>query len=90
MNDPTPRTPEDRSNFRLQFGAFAPKLSEQIFEANFELKSPVVTSRKVLSHLQRDADAVSRLRIRGRITEAQASAAEKKIVKDIAGLLERP
>lgn len=78
---------EDRSKFQLQFGAFAPKLREQIIAAGFELKEPVVKSSLYLTHLQADADAVARLRIRNRITEAQARAAEKKIVKEIGQLL---
>lgn len=85
-----PLSPEDRSRFQLQFGAFAPKLREQIIAAGFELKAPITKSSPCLTHLQLDADAVARLRIRGRITEAQACAAEKKIVKDVAALLVTP
>lgn len=81
------RTPEDRSRFQLQFGAFAPKLRQQIIAAGFELKAPIVKSSLYLTHLQLDADAVARLRIRARITEAQAMAAEKKIVKEVGQLL---
>jgi hypothetical protein len=85
-----PLTSEGRSKFRLQFGAFAPKLREQIIAAGFELKEPVVKSSLYLTHLQADADAVARLRIRARITEAQARAAERKIVKEIGQLLVIP
>lgn len=89
MSDPTQLASEQKS-FQIAFGAFAPKLREQIIAAGFELKEPIVKTSLYLSHLQLDADAVARLRIRNRITEAQARAAERKIVKEIGQLLVTP
>ena len=82
-----PRPPEERTKFQLAFGAFAPKLREQIIAGGFGLKAPIMKSSLALTHLQLDADAVARLRIRGRITESAANSAEKKIVKEIGQLL---
>jgi hypothetical protein len=76
-----------RKRFQLQFGAFAPTLREQLIAAGFELKSPITKSSAALTHLQIDAEAVARLRIRGRITESMAVSAEKKIVKEVGQLL---
>lgn len=89
MTDPT-HLASDPQRFQIAFGAFAPKLREQIIAAGFELKDPIVKTSLYLTHLQLDADAVARLRIRARITEAQARAAEKKIVKEIGQLLVIP
>jgi hypothetical protein len=78
------RTPEDRSKFKLQFGAFAPKFLEQLINAGLSLKPDC---GKTLQHLQLDAEAVARLRIRGHITMAMAVSAEKKIAKEIGRLI---
>ena len=86
----TEQVSSDTQRLQIAFGAFAPKLREQIIAAGFELKEPVVKSSLYLTHLQADADAVARLRIRARITEAQARAAERKIVKEIGQLLVIP
>lgn len=62
----------------LQFGALAPKIAWQVANQGF---------RFVRSHVrqaQRDADAVTRLLIRGLMNEAQAKKARQKIVCDVA------
>jgi hypothetical protein len=83
------RTPDELSKFQLQFGAFAPKLREQIIAAGFDLKEPVVRSSLKLTHLQLDADAIARLRIRGWMTLKASVAAERKLAKEVGALIER-
>lgn len=84
---PTEISSSEKRTFQIQFGAFAPTLREQIISGGFELRAPVVKSSADLTHLQLDAEAVARLRIRGRITESSATSAEKKIVKEIGRLI---
>lgn len=79
----------EQKRFELAFGAFAPTLREQIIAGGYELKPPIVQSSRKLTHLQLDAQAVSRLRIRSRITESAAVSAEKKIVKEIGALIQK-
>lgn len=81
-------SPDELSKFKLKFGAFAPKLREQIIAAGFDLKEPVVSSSLKLTHLQLDADAVARLRIRGRMTLKASVAAERKIAKEVGAIIE--
>lgn len=78
------RTPDERSKFKLQFGAFAPKFIDQLIKAGLSLKPDGGTT---LQHLQLDAEAVARLRIRGHITMAMAVSAERKIAKEIGRLI---
>lgn len=83
---------DDRSKeqtFQIAFGAFAPTLREQIIAGGYDLKPPIVKSSVDLTHLQLDAEAVARLRIRSRITESAAVAAERKIVKELGNLIQR-
>lgn len=54
----------------LSFGAMAPKPSQQIHGL-----SP---------HFDKDADAITRLLIRGIITPSEADKARKRLVKEIA------
>jgi hypothetical protein len=81
------RTVEQRTEFQIEFGAFAPTLRQQIIASGFTTKD--VKASKNLTHCQIDADAVSRLSVRGIITQAAADSARKKIVKKIGTLIER-
>jgi hypothetical protein len=75
------------SFFQLQFGAFAPPLRQQLIDGGFELTKPVTKSSLALTHLQRDAEAVARLRIRGRIPTGTAISVERKIAKEVGKLI---
>lgn len=79
-------TSEQRAMFRIEFGAFAPSLRKQIIAGGFTTKD--VKASKDLTHCQLDADAVSRLLVRGIITQSSADSARKKIVKKIGFLIE--
>ena len=74
-------------SFRIEFGAFAPPLREQLIAAGYTTKD--VKASKDLTHCQFDADAVSRLSVRGIITQSSADSARKKIVKKIGSLIEK-
>lgn len=56
----------------LVFGALAPKLSEQLQRTG-----------KQITHFQKDADAITRLAIRGIISSSTAHAARGMLVKQI-------
>lgn len=60
----------------IAFGALCPPLSEQLPAGVI----PVET----LDHLQRDADAITRLAVRGLLTAVQVHAARSKLVEKIA------
>lgn len=61
----------------ITFGAMAPKIREQI-------KSAGLTADMVgITHCQSDADALTRLAIRGIIPESAVSAGRKKLLKHI-------
>ena len=47
------------SNVKLAFGAMSPRISEQLESQGFKYKT------EDISHFQRDADAIVRLRVRG-------------------------
>lgn len=60
----------------ILFGATAQKLSSQLH-----------ISQRCVQHLQRDADAITRLLVRGYLSEAQGQRARHKIVRQIARLM---
>lgn len=60
---------------QIAFGALAPTLVDQLAGS----KVPV----EKLEAFDRDADAVTRLVVRGLLTQSQANAARKKILKEI-------
>jgi hypothetical protein len=57
----------------VRFGATAPRLADQSIRAMID--------KDDLGHFQRDADAIVRLHIRGLMTDEQADAARKKLLK---------
>jgi hypothetical protein len=59
----------------LEFGVFAPKLSEQLKNTNIP--------KEQLEHFDLDADAINRLLIRGVLTDSQTEQARKKLLKRI-------
>jgi len=67
----------------IHFGALCPSIAEQLIEQG------VVTIPDDINHFQEDADAVTRLVIRGLITDSQASAARRKLLKKIVREVEK-
>lgn len=57
----------------IAFGALSPRLADQPI-------GPLIDADE-LDHFQRDADAITRLRIRGLMTPSQADAACRRLVK---------
>jgi hypothetical protein len=53
---------------KIEFGALVPSLSDQ-------LRLPA----KILRHSQRDADAITRLAVRGLLTEREAHAVRRRL-----------
>jgi hypothetical protein len=66
----------------LQLGALAPPLAEQLAE---RISTP--EQREAIEHLQRDTDAISRLYVRGLISESVAIQARNRIVRAVAKAL---
>lgn len=66
------------NNLGLRFGGMAPSIADQLNEQGF------LFSKSEVSHFQKDADAVTRLRIRGLIPAAQVDKSFNKITKLIA------
>jgi len=66
---------EDKTQIGIHFGALAPKLKEQ-------LKSFQLDDMK-LQHIQLDADAITRLLIRGLIPDSVAHKTRQKLIKNI-------
>ena len=63
----------------IHFGAFAPPLYKQLESQGFEFE----WQQQAWMSLQLDADAIVRLCVRGIITDSQAVAARKKLMKKI-------
>ncbi len=63
-----------RQNFGLSFGALAPPLIEQV---------PELAALDALK-FQQDADAITRLAVRGLLTEAEVHRARQRLVTRIA------
>lgn len=62
----------------IQMGAMTPLLSNQL-----RLQMAVIEDRDLVAHLQRDADAITRLLVRGLITAKSADTARKRLVRKI-------
>jgi hypothetical protein len=59
----------------LRLGAFCAPLSEQL--------PPGLVADEPLTHLQRDADAITRLKVRGLLTDAEVAAAQRRLIEKI-------
>jgi hypothetical protein len=66
-------------NIRISFGALSPTIEEQLRDQGFKLDM----DPKLRTHLQRDSDQVSRLRVRRILTEAESDKARKRIFQII-------
>jgi len=64
--------------FEMRFGAFVPTLAAQIEQQGFKLR------RIDVAHHQRDVDAVTRLAVRGILSEAESRRARQRLVNRIA------
>ena len=67
----------------LRFGGLVPPLWMQLKKQGFKL------DRETLDQLQRDADAITRLKIRGILPASAARSAEKKILQHIIRILSK-
>lgn len=63
--------------FNLSFGALSEPLKKQLAEQGLRMKS------KYLQHFQKDADALSRLHIRGLIPDSEVRKIRQKLMKSI-------
>lgn len=68
--------------FGTYFGAMSKPLAEQIKDQGL-----TVVSTFKLRHLQRDADAITRLQVRGILSQTATHAARKKLHKAIAAII---
>lgn len=65
--------------FSVSFGALYPPIDEQLREQGLKLDMGPLQR----AHLQRDADEVTRLRVRCILTEAESDKARKRILQII-------
>jgi hypothetical protein len=63
----------------ISFGALSPPIGEQLQEQGLKLDIDPLQRQ----YLQRDADEVARLKVRGVITEAEADRARKRLFQII-------
>jgi hypothetical protein len=61
----------------MNFGAMAPSIAEQLTEQKLLCNTDI-------EHWQRDADAITRLAVRGMLPLAQARAARQRLLREIA------
>ena len=62
----------------LSFGALTPPLAEQLKSQRLKAKDP-----KMLEHWQKDGDALTRICMRGLITDGECHRARKRLMKKI-------
>ena len=73
---------DEMTQLRISFGAMSPQLSEQLKEFNIE-------NSETIEHMQKDINALNRVRIRGLIAPSQVANGEKKLFKKITKLVEK-
>jgi hypothetical protein len=69
----------NQQKIRIAFGALLPPIDEQLRDQGLKLDM----NSLFRGLLQRDADEVSRLRVRGILTEAESDKARKRILQTI-------
>ena len=69
----------NQRNIQISFGALSPSIDEQLREQGLKLDMDPL----LRGHLQRDADEVTRLRVRCILTEAESDKACKRIFQII-------
>ena len=67
----------------IAFGALSRRLAEQITIGSYSRRWHVIK----LKHLQRDADAITRLHVRNLMSDGQAHSARKRLMKRISLLV---
>lgn len=67
----------------IDFGAMAPTLSKQLAKIGLSL------SRDTLKIIQRDADAITRLYMRGLLSDSQTLTARRKLMKMLMATLNK-
>ena len=65
------------SELKIAMGAMSDSLTDQFKSQGFE-------PPKDIDHFQKDADAITRLKIRGLLTDSQSDSARKKLMKELA------
>ena len=66
----------------LRMGALSPSIAEQLQSQGLG------ADEGTLAHWQKDADAIVRLAVRGLISPGESSRARKKLVKNVAKLVQ--
>ena len=70
-----------KSEFGITFGALCPKISEQVVSQDLKI------AKAAAAVVQADADAISRLLIRGIITDSEARRARQRLISRIGKML---
>jgi hypothetical protein len=70
-------TTEDQNTFRIELGALCPPIFQQLSGQGLEMETVY------LDHAEADATAITRLLIRGFLTDSEARKARKRLVKFI-------
>lgn len=68
-------------SIKIAFGALCDSIAKQLRTQGYRLKS--------VAPYQKDADAITRLVIRGLLPDSQANAARKRLMKDIGDELRK-
>lgn len=71
-----------QEKIRIGFGALAPSLKKQLDEQRFRY------DKSAIDHFQKDADAITRLRVRGLMPAGEVEKERKKLVNKIAAHVE--
>ena len=66
-----------KTRLSIKFGAFAAQLEDQL------IAQGLVFNKKLLAHQQKDADALTRLMIRGVLAESEVRRGRQKLLKKI-------
>lgn len=61
----------------LEFGAMAPDISQQLAYQGLTAKA------RAIAHWQKDADAITRLSVRGMLSDSEKSKARRRLLKTI-------
>lgn len=68
---------QEKKSMSLSFGALAPRISEQLEAQGLEFKTTEVVQ------LQRDLDAVTRLRVRGLLPDSLCEMVHRRIFRKV-------
>jgi hypothetical protein len=65
------------NTLKLRFGAMSPTIKQQLKEQGYKMDATDCV------HFQKDAEAITRLRIRGMLNDSQCKSAHDKLFKNI-------